>query len=46
LIEMEAWLKKNLMETLPKSNIGQAITYTMNLWPRLIRYIADWLSDN
>jgi len=41
LIEMEAWLKKNLMETLSKSNIGQAITYAMNLWPRLIRYIDD-----
>jgi len=41
LIEIEAWLKKNLMETLPKSSIGQAIAYTMNLWPRLIRYIED-----
>ena len=41
LIEIEAWLKKNLMETLPKSTIGQAIAYTMNLWPRLIRYIED-----
>ena len=41
LIEMEAWLKKNLIETLPKSSIGQAIAYTMNLWPRLIRYIED-----
>ena len=41
LIEIEAWLKKNLRETLPKSNIGQAIAYTLNLWPRLIRYIED-----
>ena len=41
LIEMEAWLKKNLMETLPKSSIGQAIAYSLNLWPRLIRYIED-----
>jgi len=41
LIEMETWLKKNLMETLPKSNIGQAIAYSLNLWPRLIRYIED-----
>ena len=41
LIEMETWLKKNLIETLPKSSIGQAIAYTMNLWPRLIRYIED-----
>ncbi len=41
LTEIEAWLKKNLVETLPKSSIGQAIAYTMNLWPRLIRYIDD-----
>jgi transposase len=41
LIEIEAWLKKNMMETLPKSSIGQAIAYTMNLWPRLTRYIED-----
>jgi transposase len=41
LIKIEAWLKKNLTETLPKSSIGQAIAYTLNLWPRLIRYIED-----
>jgi transposase len=41
LIEMEAWLKKSLIETLPKSAIGGAIAYSLNLWPRLIRYIED-----
>lgn len=41
LLEMETWLKKNLIETLPKSAIGGAIAYTLNLWPRLIRYIED-----
>jgi len=41
LIEIEAWLKKNLVETLPKSSIGGAIAYTLTLWPRLIRYIED-----
>lgn len=41
LLEIEAWLKKNLVETLPKSAIGGAITYTLHLWPRLIRYIED-----
>ena len=41
LLEIEAWLKKNLLETLPKSAIGGAIAYTLNLWPRLIRYIED-----
>jgi len=41
LQEMEKWLKKNLTETLPKSAIGMAIAYTLNLWPRLIRYVED-----
>lgn len=41
LLEIEAWLKTNLVETLPKSAIGGAIAYTLNLWPRLIRYIED-----
>jgi transposase len=41
LMEIEAWLKKNVTETLPKSAIGMAIAYTLNLWPRLIRYIND-----
>ncbi len=41
LLEIEAWLKKNLLETLPKSASGGAIAYTLNLWPRLIRYIED-----
>ena len=41
LLKIEAELKKNLTETLPKSSIGQAIAYTLNLWPRLIRYIDD-----
>ena len=34
-------LKKHLQKTLPKSAIGMAIAYTLNLWPRLIRYIQD-----
>jgi transposase len=41
LQKMEEWLKKHLQETLPKSAIGMAIAYTMNLWPRLIRYTQD-----
>ena len=41
LQEMEQWLKAQLLVTLPKSAIGKAIAYTLNLWPRLIRYIND-----
>jgi len=38
LNEMEVWLKENLQQVLPKSAIGEAIAYTLNLWPRLVRY--------
>jgi len=41
LKEMEVWLNKNLNHVLPKSAIGQAIAYTLSLWPRLIRYIDE-----
>jgi len=41
LNEMEAWMKDNIMQVLPKSAIGKAIAYTLNLWPRLIRYADD-----
>jgi transposase len=38
---MEQWLKNEIIQVLPKSSIGQAIAYTLNLWSRLIRYIDD-----
>jgi transposase len=41
LNELEAWLKENIYQVLPKSAIGKAISYTLNLWPRLIRYVDD-----
>jgi transposase len=41
LQELETWLKENIIQVLPKSAIGGAIAYTLNLWPRLIRYIDD-----
>ena len=48
LLEMEAWLKKEIYLVLPKSAIGMAFSYTLNLWPRLMRYIEDgrFLIDN
>ena len=39
LDQLEAWLHEQHIKTLPKSAIGTAITYTLTLWPRLIRYI-------
>ncbi len=41
LSELEAWLKSNISQTLPKSAIGKAIAYTLRLWPKLKEYIND-----
>lgn len=41
LQELEKWMKEQLPEVLPKSSIGQAISYTLKLWPRLTRYIYN-----
>jgi transposase len=36
------WLSENKPpQTLPKSAIGTAIEYTLNMWPRLLRYLDD-----
>lgn len=41
LNEMESWLKGHLYQVLPKSAIGEAVAYTLKLWPRLKRYVQD-----
>lgn len=41
LTQLESWLKENIIEVLPKSLIGKAIAYSLNLWPRLERYTED-----
>ena len=41
LNELEKWMKEQLPDILPKSSIGQAITYTLGLWNRLTRYIEN-----
>lgn len=48
LLEMETWLKEEIYQVLPKSAIGTAFAYTLNLWPRLMRYTDDgrFLIDN
>lgn len=38
---LEAWLADNLHRVTPKSPIGQAISYNINLWPRLKLYAED-----
>jgi transposase len=48
LKEIEKWLKTNIYEVLPKSAIGEAIAYTLKLWPRLKGYMRNgqWEIDN
>ena len=41
LHEMEDWLKNHINQVLPKSAIGEAIAYTLKLWPRLARYTDE-----
>jgi transposase len=41
LNKMEIWLQNNIVDVLPKSAIGKAIAYTLNLWPKLKGYIQD-----
>jgi transposase len=38
LESIQTWLKAQVADVLPKSAIGKAVNYTLNLWPRLVRY--------
>ncbi|MDX2368159.1 MAG: IS66 family transposase [Colwellia sp.] len=39
LNKLQIWLKENILQTTPKSAIGKAINYTLNLWESLVNYI-------
>jgi len=41
MADLKKWLDHNKDNVLPKSNIGRAISYTLNLWHRLERYLSD-----
>lgn len=41
LDEFKSWLDDTQHKVLPKSSIGKAIAYTLNLWPRLIKYTEE-----
>ncbi len=41
LDEIKAWLDDKNRLVLPKSPVGQAITYTLNQWTALTRYLED-----
>ena len=41
LDDLKKWLDENSFKVLPKSAIGTAIAYTLNLYPNLRRYVLD-----
>jgi transposase len=41
LDEFKQWLDAKAGKAPPKSLLGKAINYTLNEWPRLIRYVED-----
>ena len=41
LDKIKTWLDERVTQVLPKSPLGTAITYTLNLWPKLITCLED-----
>ena len=41
LDEYKAWLDKSAQHVPPQITIGKAITYSLNQWPKLIRYLEN-----
>ena len=41
LDEFAAWLKEQSQKVLPKCLLGKAITYCLNQWPKLERFLLD-----
>lgn len=41
LDQLHTWLLKHQPETVPKSPLGAAISYTLNQWPQLLSYLED-----
>ena len=45
--ELKVWLDAKVLEVLPKSALGTAISYARDLWPRLERYLdCPWLGPD
>jgi len=45
LNQLKEFLDEQALKQLPKSSIGQAISYSLNIWHRLIRYIDNGLYE-
>jgi transposase len=41
LDKIKVWLDEKVDQVLPKSPLGEAIAYTLGLWPKLITYLED-----
>jgi len=41
LQQLEGWMKDQLLQVLPKSAIGKAIAYNLNIWHKIKRYTTD-----
>ncbi|MEZ9821122.1 IS66 family transposase, partial [Shewanella sp. 10N.286.45.A1] len=41
LDELHRWLEKSQQHVPPKSSLGKAISYSLNQWPNLTRYVED-----
>jgi len=48
LNDLHSWMKDQYAQVIPKSSIGKAISYSLKLWSRLIRYTENglWRIDN
>jgi transposase len=41
LARIKVWLKARVLDTLPKSPLGQALTYALNQWTALTRFVEN-----
>jgi transposase len=41
LEKIKVWLDQKVAQVLPKSPLGEAVAYTLRLWPRLTTYLED-----
>lgn len=45
LKEFHSWLRQTLPKVPPKSQLANAITYTLNQWPYLIKYLRHGMAE-
>lgn len=45
LLRIRAWLDARVLDSLPKSAFGQALTYALNQWQALTRFVEDGILE-